>query len=285
MKEAISVSDLKGVAADIACDRFSEEGWVRTLVHVPSEIALTIYVNRQELVAILCTPTKLNCLVLGFLYSEGIISGIGDVTNMQVCDEAFEVYVWLSNPECKLPTKRTLTSGCGGGAIFKTRGQRVDSDLVATPMEVLSLMKQLQEQIELYRLSGGMHTSALSDTKNLLVVTEDIGRHNTLDKIQGECLLRRLSTRDRLVLTTGRVSSEMLLKAAKMQAPIVVSRHSPTESAVLLARDLGITLAGYARGSRLSVYSHPERLGRSTSEAQLTPPNPDSTSTSNLIRT
>jgi FdhD protein len=285
MKEAISVSDLKGVAADIACDRFSEEGWVRTSVHVPSEIALTIYVNRQELVTILCTPTKLNCLVLGFLYSEGIISGIGDVTIMHVCDEEFEVYVRLSNPEYKLPTKRTLTSGCGGGAIFKTQGQRVDSDLVVTPMEVLSLMKQLQEQIELHRLSGGVHTSALSDTKNLLVVTEDIGRHNTLDKIQGECLLRGLSTRDRLVLTTGRVSSEMLLKAAKMQAPIVVSRHSPTGSAVLLARDLGITLVGYARGSRLSVYSRPERLGRSTYEVQLTPPNPDSTSTSNLIRT
>jgi FdhD protein len=285
MKEAMSVSDLKGVTANMACDRFSEEGWVRTSVHVPSEMALTIYVNRKELVTILCTPTKLNCLVLGFLYSEGIISSINDVTIMGVCEEESEVDVRLSNPEYELPTKRTLTSGCGGGAIFKTQGQRVDSDLVATPMEVLSLMKQLQEHMELYRLSGGLHTSALSDTKNLLVVTEDIGRHNTLDKIQGECLLRGRSTRDRLVLTTGRVSSEMLLKAAKMQAPIVVSRHSPTGSAVSLARDLGITLVGYARGGRLSVYSHPERLGRSTHEVRLTPPDPDSTCTSNLIRT
>lgn len=109
--------------------------------------------------------------------------------------------------------------------------------------------------------SGGVHASALSDTKNLLVLTEDIGRHNTLDKIQGECLLRGLSTRDRLLLSTGRVSSEMLLKAAKMQVPVVVSRHSPTGSAISLARDLGIALVGYAHGSRLSVYSHPERLG------------------------
>jgi FdhD protein len=225
---------------------------------------LTIYVNLRELVTILCTPTKLNFLVLGFLYSEGIISGIGDVMMMRVCDDESEVDVRLSNPDYELPTKRRLTSGCGGGATFKTQGQKVDSDLVVTPAEVLSLMKQLIEQMELYRLSGGVHASALSDNKKLLVVAEDIGRHNTLDKIQGECLATGLSTRDRLLLSTGRVSSEMLLKAARMQVPVVVSRTSPTGSSVSLAGDLGIALIGYARGSRLSVYSHPERIGCST---------------------
>jgi FdhD protein len=262
MQKAIDALDLKGVEPNIVCDRFSDEGWVRTTVHVPIEMQLAIYVNRQALVTVLCTPTKLNCLVIGFLYAEEIISGIGDVDIMRVCEDDSMADVRLSNSEYELPAlKRTLTSGCGGGATFKTQGQRVDSDLVVTPKEVLSLMKQLLEQMELYRLSGGVHTSALSDTKNLLVVAEDIGRHNTFDKIQGECLLRGLSTRDRLVLSTGRVSSEMLLKAAKMQVPVVVTRTSPTGRAVSLARDLGVALVGYARGSRLSVYSHPERLG------------------------
>jgi FdhD protein len=231
---------------------------------VPSELELTIYVNKQQLVTILGTPTKLNYLVLGFLYGEGIISGISDVLMMRMCEEESLADVRLSNTEFKLPTQRILTSGCGGGAVFQTNGQRVDSGLVATPTEVQSLMKHFQERMELYRLSGGVHTSALSDNRNLLVVAEDIGRHNTLDKIQGECLLRGISTRDRLLLTTGRISSEMLLKAAKMHVPIVVSRHSPTGSAVSLARDLGITLVGHARGGRLQVYSHPERLGCST---------------------
>jgi FdhD protein len=260
-QEAIGKMDLKGAAPDVVFDRFSGEGWGKTSSHLPSEMALAIYVNRQELVTILCTPTKLNFLVLGFLYAEGIISGLGDVANMRVCEEESLADVTLSNSEYELPTQRTLTSGCGGGATFKTQGQKVESDLVATPKEVLSLMKQLQDQMVLYRLCGGVHASALSDTKKLLVVAEDIGRHNTLDKIQGECLLRGLRTRDRLLLSTGRISSEMLLKAAKMQAPVVVSRHSPTRSAVSLARDLGITLVGHASGSRLSVYSHPERLG------------------------
>ena len=265
MQEAIDASDLKGTAADVVCDRFSDEGWVRTSVHVPIEMQLTVYVNLRELVTIQCTPAKLNFLVLGFLYAEGIISGMGDVLGMRVCEDDSMADVRLSNAEYELPTQRTLTSGCGGGATFRTEGQRVDSSLVVAPAAALSLMKRLlQEQMELYQLSGGLHASALSDTKDLIVVAEDIGRHNTLDKIQGECLLRGISTRDRLLLSTGRVSSEMLLKAARMQVPVVVSRHSPTGSAVSLARDLGIALAGYARGSRLLVYSHPERLGCAT---------------------
>ncbi len=260
-QEAMDKPDLKGFIPDIVSDRFSDEGWGRSSTHLPSEMALAVYVNRQELVTILCTPTKLNCLVLGFLYAEGIISGLGDVAKMRVCEEESLAEVTLNNPEYQLPTQRTLTSGCGSGTTFKTQGQRIESDLTATPKEVLSLMKQLQEQMALFQLCGGVHGSALSDTKNLLVVAEDIGRHNTLDKIQGECLLKELRTRDRLLLSTGRISSEMLFKATKMQAPVVVSRHSPTGSAVSLARDLGITLVGHAHGSRLSVYSHPERLG------------------------
>jgi FdhD protein len=263
MQDAVKMSDVKGAATDVVCDRFSDEGWARTSVHVPVEARLTVYVNLQELVTIQCTPAKLNFLVLGFLYAEGIVSGVSDVLSMRVCEDDNTADVRLSNPDYELPTQRTLTSGCGGGASFETEGQKVDSDFSVTPKNVLHLMKQLlQEQMELYQVSGGLHASALADSKSLLVVAEDIGRHNTLDKIQGECLMRGLPTRDRLLLSTGRVSSEMLLKAARMQAPVVVSRHSPTGTAVSLARELGIALVGYARGNRLSVYSHPVRLGR-----------------------
>ncbi|MFH1422289.1 MAG: formate dehydrogenase accessory sulfurtransferase FdhD [Planctomycetota bacterium] len=267
MQEEISLPDLRDLAKEIVCDKYSNKGWDKTLVYVPAELELAIYVNRQALVTILCTPSKLNCLVIGYLYAEGIISGISDIASMRVCNEESLVDVMLNNPKYELPTVRTIASGCGGSGIFKTQGQNVNSGLVVTPMEVLSLMKQFQKQMVLYRFTGGVHTSALSDTKNLLVVAEDIGRHNALNKIHGECLLRELSTRERLLLTTGRISSEMLLKAAKMQVPVVVSRHSPTGRAISLARDLGIALVGEARGSRLSVFSHQERLGLST-EAQ-----------------
>ncbi len=273
--------DLTEFAPEMVCDRFSDEGWIRTVTRVPGEMQLTIYVNHQELVTILCTPLKLNCLVFGFLYAGGIISGMGDVASMRLCEEEALADVMLVNSEYQLPTKRTLTSGCGGGAAFKTQGQRVDSALAVTPGEVLSLMKQLLEKMELYRLSGGVHASALADRGSLLVLAEDIGRHNTFDKIQGECLLRGLATKDRLLLSTGRVSSEMLLRAAEMQVPVAVSRTSPTERSVALARELGIALVGYVRGSRLAVYSHPERLGRSNDEEQLARPNIDQRATAN----
>lgn len=253
---------LENVAANFDCDRFSVDGWVRASVYVPNEVEFTIFVNQQEMVTILCTPDGLNYLVPGFLYGEGIISDIDDIASMRLCEDKALADVRLKNPGYKLPARRVLTSGCGGGTVFKTEGRKVDSALVVTPAEVLPLMEQLLEQMELYRLSGGVHTSALSDTRKLLVIAEDIGRHNTLDKIQGECLFRGISTRDRLLLTTGRVSSEMLLKIAKMQIPLIVSRHSPTGSAVSLARELGIALVGHARGGRFVVYSHPERLDR-----------------------
>jgi FdhD protein len=259
MQKAIEVPDKKILAAKVICNRFSNGEWVSASVYVPGEMELTIYVNQKALVTILCTAAKLDYLAIGYLYAEGIISGIDDVASMRVSEDESLADVRLNDSGYELPTLRKL--GCSGSSIFKTQGQRVDSDLVVTPAEVLSLMNQLQEQMELYRLSGGVHTSALSDTGNLLVVAEDIGRHNTLNKLQGECLLRDISTKDRILMTTGRVSSEMLLKAAKMQVPVIVSRHSPTKNAILLAYDLGITLVGQARGDRLAVYSHPKRLG------------------------
>lgn len=260
----MAVLSPQNLAENLMCERFSNGEWASTSVHVPVEREVTIFVNRQALVTILCTPHKLNFLAVGYLYSEGIISGVGEIAAMRVCDEESEIDIRLNNPDFALPRTRTLTSGCSGGTAFRMEGRRVESHLVVPPQQVLDRMRQFLRGMELYRLSGGVHASALSDAENVLAIAEDIGRHNTLDKIQGECLMKGWQTRDRLLLTTGRVSSEMILKTSRMEAPIVVSRTSPTGRAVLLARDLGITLVGYARGDRLIAYSHPERLGRGT---------------------
>ncbi|NMB42091.1 MAG: formate dehydrogenase accessory sulfurtransferase FdhD [Firmicutes bacterium] len=254
--------ETKGTAANIVCDRYSNKGWLRTSAYVPTEMELIVNVNRQPLVKILCTADKLNYLVVGYLYAEGIISNIEDIASMWISKEESLAEVNLSRDDYELPTLRTL--GCSGSLVFQTQALKVDSDFVVTPAEVLSLMKHLQKNMDLYQLSGGVHTSALSDNKNLLVVAEDIGRHNTLNKVQGECLLREIPTTDRLLLITGRISSEMLLKAAKMQVPIVASRRAPTKDAVTLARDLGIALVGQVRDEKLSVFTHPERLGHFT---------------------
>jgi len=251
---------MQGASPDIKYSSFSSGKWASASTAVPMEMALTIYIDNTELVTILCTPSKLNCLVLGFLYSEGIISGMSDVASMRVCEEDSLAEVKLSKSGYTPPARRTLASGCGGGVSFATEMQKVESRLTVKPGEVFSLMNQLNKRAELYRFCGGVHTSALCNNSNVLVVAEDIGRHNTLDKIVGECLLTKLPTNDKLLLTTGRISSEMLSKAVRMRVPIIVSRSSPTDRSISLARELGITLIGYVRANRLSVYSHEERL-------------------------
>jgi FdhD protein len=253
-------SSVQGAAPEIKYSSFSSGKWSHDSTAVPMEMALTIYVDNTELVTILCTPTKLNCLVLGFLYSEGVISSMSDVASMRVCEEDSLADIKLSKPGYTPPVRRTLSSGCGGGVSFATEMQKIESKLKVKPEEVFSLMKQLNEKAELYRFSGGVHTSALCNNSSVLVAAEDIGRHNTLDKIVGECLLTKLPTEDKLLLTTGRISSEMLSKAVRMKVPIVVSRSSPTDRSISLAQKLGITLIGYVRGNRLSVYSHEERV-------------------------
>jgi len=250
----------QGVAPDVLCNFFSGEEWRKDAVAVPREMPLTIYLNGKEMVTILCTPTKLTHLVLGFLYSEGIIAGMSDIASMRVCEDESLADVRLNSAEYTPPLRRTLTSGCGSGVSLEIPGQEVDSDLVVMPEEVLSLMKQLYQRQNLFKQSGGMHCSALCDRKQILVIAEDIGRHNTLDRIIGECMVRKLPTRDRILLTTGRVTSEMLLKAARMQTPIIVSRGTPTDRAISFGHDLGITIIGYARDKRLTVFSAEERL-------------------------
>jgi len=260
MEKTIDELPASGVTPNVTCKFFSGEEWRQETVAVPSEMPLTIFINGQETATILCTPTKLTQLVLGFLYSEGVIDKINEVASLRVCEDEPIADVRLSKTEYTVPPRRTLTSGCGSGVSFETQAQRVNSDLVVTPQEVLSLIKQLYQQQDLFQLGGGIHCSALCDRKQILIIAEDIGRHNTLDKIMGECLMRGLPTQDCILVTTGRISSEMLLKAARMQAPIVVSRGSPTERAISLGNDLDITVIGYARGSRLSVFSSEERL-------------------------
>jgi len=231
---------------------------------VIAEVALTVLVDGRELVTLMCTPWKLNCLILGFLYLEGLIDSADDVAAMRICVPDRVAEVTLAR-RIELPRRRVLTSGCSGGTSFRdyleeVQRRRVDSPRQIAAAQVYSQMRALHAQSSLYHRSRGVHTSALSDGDELLVVAEDVGRHNTLDKIKGECLLRELPTDDHVLFSSGRISSEMLLKAAAMRVPIVVSRTSPTAMSVLLAEHLNVMVVGYVRPDGMNVYTHPWRL-------------------------
>ena len=229
---------------------------------VPVEEAITLYVNGEPFVTLVCTPTQLEELALGFLFNEGLITGLDHVAVVELCGGGRCVDVWLAQ-DIDAPGLRTITSGCSGGTTYGdvvTAHERVESDLRITAPQVSSLMAELSRCAATYRRAGGIHVAGLAEDDRLICVAEDIGRHNALDKIAGICLRQGHAPKDRILLTSGRVSSEMVQKAARMKAPIIVSRTSPTSLSVRLAQGWNITLIGYARRRSFRVYAGEERV-------------------------
>jgi len=228
-----------------------------TTGEVVREQPLTIYVNGEKFLTVLCSPLQLEALIVGYLWMEKVIADLADVKQLDVSPVDGRADVVLAGP-VELPTERILTSGCGGGITFRIDHRlfpRLHSSLKIRPERLSLRMKDLFNAAVHYKLSRGIHGAALSDGERLLVVAEDVGRHNAVDKVKGEAMLRGIPTDDRLLLSTGRISSEMLLKAARMGVPLVASRTSPTEMAVALAEQLGVTVCGYVRAEGFNLYA------------------------------
>jgi FdhD protein len=224
---------------------------------VVRELPLTLFVNGEKFLTILCSPIDLEALVVGYLWMERIIVGLDEIHHLEVSPVDGRAEVTLAHP-VTLPTERILTSGCGGGITFRIDHRlfpRLSSTLRVRPEVLARRMKDLFAAAVHYQASRGIHGAALSDAERLLLVAEDVGRHNAVDKIKGAALLGGIPTEDRILLSTGRVSSEMLLKAARMGVPLVASRTSPTEMAVGLAEQLNITVCGYVRGDTMNLYA------------------------------
>jgi len=232
-----------------------------------NEASVEVYLNGSSWVSLMCTPVQLEELAVGFLYNEGIISSIDEVEVIRPCEDKCSVDVWLS---CGVeePKQWRRTSGCSGGitrADLQLPPKSIPIKERIDPVQVTDMMDQLLESQELYHAAGGVHCSILTDGHQAQAIAEDIGRHNTLDKLAGRILMERLPREGWIILTTGRVSSEMLQKSARLGAYLIVSRTSPTSLSIQMARMSGITLIGYARRQQFNVYSYPERLRGSPS--------------------
>ncbi len=233
---------------------------------VISEAAVTVSVNGEPWLSFLCTPRDLEAFAVGFLYNEGLIASRDEVGSVEVCGGGGLVDVWLTRAVEK-PAQWRRTSGCTGGVTAGDTDEdpaltyRIDDGgLALRPSGVTSLVARLFDGQDLYRSAGGVHTSALADGERIVICVEDIGRHNTFDKIAGRCLLEGITLARPILITTGRVSSEMLQKAARFGAAMVISRTSPTALAIELAERWGVTLIGYAGADRFNVYAHGERI-------------------------
>jgi FdhD protein len=240
--------------------------------HPPvAEFPLSLTVNGVELATLICSPHDLTFLVGGFLRMQGLVRSADDILAMSVCQDVGIANVQIRG---KVPErlKPTLTSGCGTGITynilpFTPQPVSVDDCPTFSPNDIFTMMNELGRRSERYKAHGGIHSSAIGDGGSLLLHAEDLGRHNTLDRIAGEALFRNIDLSGKILVTSGRVSTEMAGKAAALGIVLIASRTSPTDRAVRMCEEFSITLVGYVRGGRFKLYANPRRMAMQTDGA------------------
>ena len=219
---------------------------------------------------IVCTPDYIEDMVVGFLASERVIKKYEDIKEIRIEEDLGFVHIKtdkLYSYYEQLKSKRYITSCCGmsrQGFVFAndvlTAKVMSEKRVTLTPKECLYLMNEMDKTAEMFRTTGGVHNAALCTRDGIVLTRMDIGRHNALDKIYGYCLKNSISVQDKVIVFSGRISSEILLKVAKIGCEIVLSKSAPTELALELAEQLGITTVGFIRGNSFNLYTHPDRI-------------------------
>lgn len=234
---------------------------------IATEIPFTITVHEMEIATLLCSPVDLKELAYGFLYTSGFIKSAADVLSFSL-----DATRWIAAVETASPPdpshmdKRLYTSGCGKGVMYAHINEiafrkPIQNTMTVSDETIQALAHWLQHSSDVYRTTGGIHTAALSIRGETPVVHfDDIGRHNAVDKVIGSALIQSIDGTQAILISSGRTSSEILHKARTCAVPIILSRGAPTHQAVLRARDMGITLIGFARGGNFTIYSHEKRI-------------------------
>ncbi len=245
--------------------------------HVVQEFPLQLIVNGREIATLIGSPHDLRFLVAGFLRLQNFVQGLSDFEMFSVCEDFGTANVRIKG-ELPERLKPVLTSGCGTGVSFSMPETIKSPDLngpnrdrlLIPPADILALMNQLSTRAEQYKSHGGIHSAAVGRHRELLLYAEDLGRHNTLDRIAGEALFREIDLKGTMLVTSGRVSTEMVAKAALLGVRLIASRTSPTDMAIKLCEQSDICLVGYVRGGKFTVYCHPERIEPYPDEVKIT---------------
>ncbi len=283
MKETISKQDAPTEAPDgaitpeqvslVRARVYDREGlWTEKAQWVIRERPVTIFLNGKEIVTLLCAGHHLEELAVGFFHGEGFLKTSDDLVKVAVDEAAGKVDVTTkADPAMaeRLWSKRTITSGCGKGSLFyyaldALLSKPVESDLRVSPAQIIERVEDLNRLSETYRRTHGVHNTALAVPDKIVLFRDDIGRHNAVDMVVGHTFLRKIPLNDKILITTGRLTSEILIKAAKVKIPVLASRNTATTLAIELANSLAITLIGYARAGKLTVYSGGQRVREET---------------------
>lgn len=236
-----------------------EKGLQEISAHMALEEKWEIYLNNQLIVSLFCSPVHIDELAVGFLTAEGIICP--DNSIMEIEKKEKKVFIYADGVREVDFQKKTLTTGCGMGITLGniTGIEEIKSTKVFNIKEIGQIIKKFQGASLENNQTGGLHSAGLLD-KGELILRKDVGRHNAVDKIIGYSLLNSLSLDNQILFLTGRISTEIIFKAARVNLPIIISFSSATSLATETAQKLGITLIGYARKRKFYIYSHPERI-------------------------
>lgn len=227
---------------------------------------MTIVVNDREVATLMCTPRDLRELAVGWLFAEGLIEGPDEIVSLAGC--RFERQMLVRTEPDRVDSRdgawRLVTSGCGAGgnaeALRQLSLRRVRSDFRLGVAQLRRLFREMLQAAKLYQATGGVHSAALTDGKQVLVSREDLGRHNAVDKVIGYGLLHGIDFANVALLATGRLSSEMAWKAARAGVPVAASLSVPSVMAKEVAEAAGLTMVGRAMAAQPWVYTFPERI-------------------------
>lgn len=229
------------------------------------EKPLNIFLNNQYYSTLMCTPPDLIALTTGFLFSEGIIESKRDIKTMEFSTDDILFVNLNKEVEKGEQDLRTIVSGCGRGVLHtnmidQSKIKAISSSCVFNSEDVLRFMKDFNTMSDLFQKTGGVHSCCICGGTGIEVFTEDIGRHNAIDKAIGKCIIDGTDMGSKMLFTTGRISSDSVIKAARAGIPILVSHSGPTDLAVDIARNLNMTMIGFARGNRMNIYWGFERI-------------------------
>jgi len=237
--------------------------------YVAEEKPLQVFLNRTYYATIFCSPTNIKELAVGHVLSEGIIRSVEEIKEIRLksegeCQIRLKPNVDLEKRlKLSMPLSRIILSACESQSPYPHAGRlrRVKSDLKIKAETIHNSVKNLNFIAEVFRKTGGVHIAAIyKGDGGLVAFAEDIGRHNAVDKVIGICALKRIDFGECFLALSGRLTGDMVLKAARVDIPIVASLAAAIDSGIAIAKDAGVTLIGFVRGNRMNIYSFPERI-------------------------
>ncbi len=235
--------------------------------HVAAEVPLTFEVNDREIATLMCTPSHLKEFAWGFLFTSGFIKSADDISSFSLDDTRWRADIQVQDPvDPDLLGRRVYTSGCGKGVMYTSMMELssrhpIPGDVQIHGSDIIEVIRWLQHCSDLHRITGGVHSASASIEGRIPdFFIDDIGRHNAVDKVLGSLLLNKTDCSRVMLVCTGRISSEILHKARRLEIPVLASRGAPTHQSILLAEEMGITLVGFVRPTNFAVFTHARRI-------------------------